>query len=437
MEDNKGFKINFFTLLIILMVLIAIVVMFVVFAKNSGKIRSNTTYGNNTNKVENEIKARSEYNMDKTDFALEFLKMENNKSNMIYSPLSIKYALNMLKDGANGNTKKQIDNFIGNEKVTKYENIGKNLSLANSVFIRDTFSSNVKEDYKNLLLNNYNAELKYDPFENAKEVNNWIEKQTLGQIKNMLKDNTVSNPDCKMLLINALAIDMEWEWADSFSEKDTYGRPFYLENGEEVKATMMNQENESENVLYYVDNYITALSMDLEEYDNVQMECIVIMPDSNLHDYINSFSLDDLDKINKKFEKASDTKDGLDISIPRFSYDYDLSLKDDLIDLGVKDAFDSSLADFSNMTDKSEFYVSDALHKANIDFSEKGIKAAAATVIYMTSGMAFQEESPIEININKPFMYIIRDKKTNEIWFVGTVYKPNLWENDKADYKYR
>ena len=83
------------------------------------------------------------------------------------------------------------------------------------------------------------------------------------QIKNMLKDNTVSNPDCKMILINALAIDMEW--ADSFSEEDTHGRPFYLENGEEVKATMMNQKNESEDVSYYVDNNITALSMNLEE----------------------------------------------------------------------------------------------------------------------------------------------------------------------------
>lgn len=432
MEDNKGFKINFFTLLIILMVLIAIVVLFTLFVKNSGKPRGNA---NNTNKVEYEIKARSDYNMDKTDFALKFLKMENNKSNMIYSPLSIKYALNMLKDGANGNTQKQIDSLIGNEKVTKYENIGNNLSLANSVFIRDTFSNNIKDDYKDLLINNYNAELKYDPFKNAKEVNNWIEKQTLGQIKNMLKDNTVSNPDCKMILINALAIDMEW--ADSFSEEDTHGRSFYLENGEEVKATMMNQKNESEDVSYYVDNNITALSMNLEEYDNVQMECVVIMPDSNLHDYINSFSLDNLDKINKNFKKASDTKAGLDISIPRFSYDYDLSLKDDLIDLGVKDAFDSSLADFSNMTDKSEFYVSEALHKANIDFSEKGVKAAAATVIYITEGMAFEEEKPIEININKPFMYIIRDKETNEIWFVGTVYKPNLWENDKADYDYR
>lgn len=435
MEDNKGFKINFFTLLIILMVLIAIVVMFVLFTRSSGKSKGNTTYANNTNNVEHENKVRSNYNMDKTDFALNFLKMENNKSNMLYSPLSIKYALNMLKDGAQGNTQKQIDNLIGNEKVTKYENIGKTLSLANSVFIRDTFSNNVKENYKELLLKSYNAELKYDSFKNAKSVNNWIEKQTLGQIKNMLKDNTVSNPDCKMILINALAIDMEW--ANSFSEEDTHGSPFYLENGEEIKATMMNRKNESDNVSYYVDNNVTALSMDLKEYDNVQMECIVIMPESNLHDYVSSFSLDALDKINKDLKKASDTKAGVDISIPRFSYDYDLSLKDDLIDLGVKDAFDSSLADFSNITDKSEFYVSDALHKANIDFSEKGVKAAAVTVIGINELMAFEEERPIEININKPFMYIIRDKETNEIWFVGTVYKPNLWENDKADYEYR
>ena len=79
MEDNKGFKINFFTLLIILMVLIAIVVMFVLFTRSSGKSKGNTTYANNTNNVEHENKVRSNYNMDKTDFALNFLKMENNK----------------------------------------------------------------------------------------------------------------------------------------------------------------------------------------------------------------------------------------------------------------------------------------------------------------------------------------------------------------------
>ncbi len=78
------------------------------------------------------------------------------------------------------------------------------------------------------------------------------------------------------------------------------------------------------------------------------------------------------------------------------------------------------------------------LHKANIDLTEKGIKAAAVTVIYMTDSMALSDEKqPIEVKIDKAFMYLIRDKKTDEIWFVGTVYEPNSWENDKADYQYR
>ena len=90
------------------------------------------------------------------------------------------------------------------------------------------------------------------------------------------------------------------------------------------------------------------------------------------------------------------------------------------------------------MSSRRPLWVEGALHKANIDFTEKGVKAAAVTVIYMMDGaMMADKNKPIEIEINKPFMYLIKDKKTDEIWFVGTVYEPNSWENDKADYEYR
>ena len=72
-------------------------------------------------------------------------------------------------------------------------------------------------------------------------------------------------------------------------------------------------------------------------------------------------------------------------------------------------------------------YVSDALHKADIDFTEEGIKAAAVTVISMDITSVIQEE-PVKIDINKPFLYIIKDKNTNEIWFVGALYEPESWE---------
>jgi serine protease inhibitor len=364
---------------------------------------------------------------------MQFLKLENDKKNMIYSPLSIKYALNLLKEGANGNTKIQLEQVIGNQNLTKYNNIDQRLSLANGVYIRDTYAKNVKEDYKKILTEKYNAEINYDSFSSANNINSWIQNKTLGIIKNMLRDETVQNPDNKMLLINALAIDMEWE--NRFDSEKTGGSDFYLEDGSTMNATTMHMKNSSDSISYYKDKNITALTMNLKEYNDTQLEFVAIMPEKNLSEYIETFTMDEFDNIIKKSKLASKTKNGVNISIPRFSFDYDLKLKKDLIKLGITDAFDSKLADFSKMSD-NYLYVSDALHKANIDFTEKGVKAAAVTVIYMFSGAILEEDKPIEINIDKPFLYIIRDKKAGEIWFVGTVYEPNSWEEDEVNYKY-
>ena len=428
MQENKELKIKLKTAIILIVILlIAVVAIFALIINKEEQITSkggSSIVGNESDKQQ----------VVQSDFSMKFLKLENDKQNMIYSPLSIKYALKMLNEGANGNTKTQIENVIGELDLTKYNNIDKVLSLANGVYIRDTYAKYVKEDYKKILTEKYNAEINYDSFNNANNINSWIENKTLGIIKNMLRDETVQNPDNEMILVNALAIDMEWE--DSFDSKDTRGADFYLEDGSSMNATTMHLETSSDSVSYYKDKGITALTMDLKEYNNTQLEFVAIMPEENLSDYVETFSIDEFDNIIEKSKLASKTKNGVDISIPRFSFDYDLKLKNNLIKLGITDAFDSGLADFSNISNTG-LYVSDALHKANIDFTEKGIKAAAVTVIYMTDGIVLVEDKPIEINIDKPFLYVIRDKNTEEIWFVGTVYEPNSWEDDKADYQYR
>ena len=360
--------------------------------------------------------------------------MENEEENIVYSPLSIKYALKMLSDGANGNTKTQIDRVIGNANLTKYNNIDNVLSLANALYLRDVYGRFVKDDYKNTLVNKYNAEIKYDGFENANNINKWIEDKTFGQIKNMVQDEIVTNPDTQMLLINALAIDMAWK--DEFEAEDTNGGTFYLIDGNTINATMMHKQTKSDNISYYKDDDITALAMDLEEYEDEQMEFVAIMPNDNLSDYIENFSTNDYENITDNLTLASESNEGLNITIPRFSFDYNLKLKQDLKNLGITDAFEPG-ADFSNMADTT-LCVDEALHKSNIDFSEKGVKAAAATVIVMMeNAVAVSEDEPVEIKIDKPFMYFIRDKKTGEIWFVGTVYEPDSWENDSDDYQYR
>ena len=351
---------------------------------------------------------------------------------MVYSPLSIKYALKMLSDGASGNTKTQIENAIGNANLIKYNNIDNILSLANAIYIRDSYSKYIKEKYTNTLINKYNVEIKYDSFKNAKNINKWIENKTFGQIKNMLQDEMVTNPDSSMVLINALAIDMAWK--DAFEGKDTKEEVFYLNDGSNKNVAMMHKQTQSDSASYYKNDSITALAMELEQYNDEQMEFIAIMPNDNLSDYIENFTTNDFEDITNNLILASESKNGLNITIPKFSFDYNLDLEADLKNLGIIDAFEPNSADFSNMAN-IPIHVGAALHKSNIDFSEKGIKAAATTVIIMTANSIMaNEDIPVEIKIDKPFMYFIRDKKTNEIWFVGTVYEPNSWENNKIEY---
>jgi len=107
--------------------------------------------------------------------------------------------------------------------------------------------------------------------------------------------------------------------------------------------------------------------------------------------------------------------------------------------LGIKDAFDEEKADFSKMVDLEAIgqiiYVADALHKADIEFTEKGVKAAAVTIFNFGGfGGFIVEKHPIEVTIDKPFIFIIRDKNTKDIWFTGTLYEPNLWNDDRSSY---
>jgi len=369
---------------------------------------------------------------DDTDFEFSFLKMENNKENMLYSPLSIRFALKMLEEGANNNTYTEINKVIGNKELPKYTNIDEVLSLANGLFIRNTYYSNVKSSYIDTLKEKYDADVREDEFESAKNANEWIEGKTLGIIKDMLNDETVKNPALVMLLINALAIDMKW--ASPFEYISTNGYTFYKDDGEEMQATMMfKKEVLSKDIAYYIDDDITVLTMNLLDYDGVQFEFMAIMPKENLSGFVEKVTKEQINEIDSKLKLSSDELDGVNVRIPKFKFSYDLKLKDDLKTLGIKEAFEGK-ADFSKMAD-TPLFVSDALHKADIDFTEDGVKAAAVTVFLLFGSAMPRPKYPVDVTINKPFMFVIRDKNTKDIWFTGTVYEPNAWEDDKLSYK--
>lgn len=368
------------------------------------------------------------------EFDYSFLKLEASDKNLIYSPLSIKYALSMLREGANGSSKKELDDILSETSLTKYTNIKDVLSLANSVFIRETYKDHVKDSYLKSIKDLYDAEVFYDKFENASNINSWISEKTFNIINNMVSDTYFENPNLEMILVNALAIDMEWD--NPFEGEKTYSSDFTKSNGDKVKVAMMNQITDSKKYKYYQDDDYTLVSMPLKKYQDTELEFVAVLPkNENLKDFVtdNEFE-ENLKSLLEKMNNVSNKK--VNISIPRFEYDYSIELAKDMNLLGVLDIFSPSKADFSRISDTG-LYVSDMLHKADIKFSERGIKAAAATVIFMTDKSEIVEPEEIEyLRFDKPFIYIIKDAKTDEVWFVGSVNEPLLWEDAKNDYKY-
>lgn len=359
------------------------------------------------------------------DSTYAFLQLETKKNNLVYSPISIKYALHMLSDGAKGKTKTEIDNVLGDDVLPAYQGIEKHLAFANGLFIRDTYESHIVSGYKELLQDSYNADLICYDFNSADRINSWISDNTLGLINNLLEDRQVQISD--VVLANALAIDMEWQ--SKFDEVDTRGAEFT--NGDKTSnAAFMYKKTSAKTNSYYKSDDLTMVSMPLKEYGDTQLEFIAIMP-NDLDNYIKENKIrDDL----KKLQEPTD-KQELAIMIPRFKFEYDLHLKQDMQKLGINTVFDKDNADLSGISDTGKLFVNDAIHRANIEFSEEGIKAAAVTVILMTDATAIRDQmQTISLYFNKPFMFLIRDAKNGEEWFTGTVYEPILWDDVKSDY---
>ena len=358
------------------------------------------------------------------DFDYSFLRLETKENNLVYSPLSIKYALNMLREGAGGETKEELDKVLKDLELTKYKNYKKNLSIANGIFIRDTFKKNIKKDYVNILNKKYDAEVIFDKFSSAKNINAWIKKKTLDILDNVVSDDSVTASE--VILANALAIDMEW--LREFDETNTIEDTFYVSDSKNLEAAFMYKNVKDSSHKYYQDENLTMVSMPLKKYGDTELEFIAIMP-KDLNDYIlNGDIANDLSKLH-----SIGNKEELIIRMPKFKFDYELNLVDDLKKLDINKVFTSS-ADLSLISD-TPLYVGDAIHKADIEFSEEGVKAAAVTVIFLDKATAIGEEIKfIKLTFDNPFMFIIRDTNTGDNWFVGSVYEPTLWEDIKDEY---
>lgn len=380
----------------------------------------------------------------KNGFNIKLIKSTIKKENYLISPYSIEIALNMLKEGANGNTKDEIEKVLPNRKISDIS-IKNRVNIANSLFIKDKYKNTIKKDFKIALVDSYDSEVLYDEFKTPDVINEWVNKKTDGMIKkiiNKMDDNFVLG------VANAIAVDVEW--AKQFDCNDTTKEKFTKDNGKTINVEMMHNSYTTDSYKYLESKDAKGIIIPYKSYDSKtgkidydngrNLEFIGILPNKSVEEYIKDLTEDGLNNLIKSASSASSTYE-IKLSLPRFKYEYSVdNFKDSLVKLGIKDAFDQYNADFSGIMKKSDMddnlYVGTAIHKTYIDLNEKGTKAAAVTFFGIDSYAALpQDKEIVNIEFNRPFVYMIRDTKTKEMLFFGAVYEPNLWDGKTCSNK--
>lgn len=347
---------------------------------------------------------------------------EDQSKNLIISPLSISYALSMTLNGAGGPTRDAILNTLKisgitlEEINTSYKNLTEALlnidkrvliSIANSVWTENDFP--VKKQFIDILTGYYNAESKQFDINDASapaKMNQWIEDNTNGLIKDMIDE---LDPAAVMLLINAIYFKSKWK--SQFDPDETIDDNFYKSDGVQEKVPMMKQKSKFK--VYEG----TGFTVGEFPYGQGNFVMDIILPDTQngISSLLPSLTASAFSGwIGKLQEKE------VDLSIPKFKYDFKKKLKNVLTDMGMGIAFRDG-ADFSNISANASLAINDVTHQAFIETNEEGTEAAAATVVEIVLTMAPEQ---FIFKADHPFLYIIRETTTNSIVFMGSVTDP-------------
>jgi serpin B len=366
-----------------------------------------------------------------TEFATDLYKQAKDEpGNLFMSPHSISIALAMTYAGASTNTAAQMKSTLhfdladpqlhaafdklDLELASRAQNamsgaIPFRLKTANAIFGQQ--GKTFMQPFLDTLARNYGAGLRVldfetDPDGSRQTINQWVEEQTNDRIKDLLPQGSVTEYT-RLVLSNAIYFSAAW--AEPFESSETADKPFFIGGDAQVAVPTLHQN--SEHGYGEGDGYKAGeLS-----YDGLQLSMVIVVPDD-----LKAFEAS-LDAAKLKSIVASLSVHQLDISLPKFKFDAPLGLKDKLSNLGMVDAFDETRADFSGLDGTRNLFISDVLHKGFVAIDEKGTEAAAATAVIVNADSI---PEPATLNVNKPFMFFIRDVPTGAILFVGRVVDP-------------
>ncbi len=344
---------------------------------------------------------------------------DNESQNVFISPLSLSMALTMTANGASGSTKTEMakalelnDTNLDQANKFYFNSIQKAKSdksidflIADSIWAREPFT--FLKSFQNLASKYYEADTKTLKGQSYSEINDWVSDKTKGKITKIVNDGS-----SKLYLVNA--VYFKANWADQFDAQSTSQGNFYLSNGSTSSADFMNKEM---TIPYYQENGLQMASISYQ--GDYAMD--VFLPSKGTS--ISSFSAQfDQAKYADYLSKMSEQS--VNIKMPKYTIEYGdgKDLKNTLMDLGMVNSF-SDQANFSNLSQDS-MKIDQVLHKTYIKTDEKGTEAAAATSVSMESTASIFEG--VDLILDHPYLFTIRDKSTNTILFLGTVENPTI-----------
>ena len=362
--------------------------------------------------------------------------LSQQEGNLFCSPYSISLALAMAYAGARGGTEQEMADtlhftlpenrlhpaFNGldlelasrGEGAEGKDEAGFRLNIVNAIWGQEDYA--FLEEFLDVLAENYGAGLRLLDFREASEaarvtINDWVAEQTEGRIEDLIPQGGI-DATTRLVLTNAIYFNAAWQ--EPFGESATRDEPFYLLDGEAVSVPMMHQTQEFG---YTAGDGYQAVEL---HYDGWELSMVIVLPDEGAFESFEE--LLNADMVNLAVERLERRE--LVLAIPKFEFDSDFSLSEALQTLGMPTAF-SSAADFSGMTGGRDLFISDVIHKAFVSVDEEGTEAAAATAVVMAELAApVEEEEPLKVTIDRPFVFLIRDIETGTVLFIGRVLNP-------------
>ena len=362
------------------------------------------------------------------DFGVRLLKTSIEEGeNTLISPLSVLYALAMTANGADGETLAQMEQVLGmdvdnlNSYMLTYLNLlpeakDYKMSLANSIWFKDDPDFIVEQSFLQTNADYYGAGAYKAAFDEGtrNDINNWVKEHTDGMIPEIIDEI----PDeAIMYLVNALAFDAKW--ADEYEEHQIREGRFTMEDGIRQDVDMMHSEEHT----YLEDDMATGF---IKYYKDRKYAFVAMLPNEgvSVSQYVDSLTGEHLREL---------LNNPLDVtvfaSIPKFETEYDIEMSDVLQVMGMTDAFDWRVADFSRLgtynVDGMNICISRVLHKTFISVSEQGTRAGAATAVEMVAEGAMEIVEFKEVVLDRPFVYMLIDCETNLPFFIGTMMNVN------------